>query len=192
MVVIIDNYDSFTYNLARYFEELECDVNVIKNDAISLQALTKINFNYLVISPGPCTPDQSGISIPAINHFFGQRPILGVCLGHQALVQARGGNVSRAKFIRHGKVSRIYTESGSTLFSECPEYFSATRYHSLLVSREDLPSNYRVTAWCKEFGVDEIMAIEDSENRAYGVQFHPESLLTEHGHQMLKNFLLNG
>nr|WP_136251415.1 aminodeoxychorismate/anthranilate synthase component II [Ningiella ruwaisensis] len=192
MVVIIDNYDSFTYNLARYFEELEHQVTVVKNDAITIEQLQRIEFDHLVISPGPCTPDESGISMPAIKAFTKHLPILGVCLGHQAIAQCAGANIVRAEFIRHGKTSTIQCNSHSRLFSHCPERFEATRYHSLIIDEQSLPEQFSISAWCHDFGKAEIMAIENANDRLYGVQFHPESLLTEHGHQILRNFLTLG
>ncbi|MFC4700957.1 anthranilate synthase component II [Glaciecola siphonariae] len=192
MVLIIDNYDSFTFNLARYFEELEQTVTVIKNDAKTLPELQHIEFEHLVVSPGPCTPNESGVSLAAIKAFSGNKPILGVCLGHQAIAQCAGANVVRAKHIRHGKTSNIQCDSASVLFRNCKPEFKATRYHSLLVERATLPKQFTVSAWCHDFSESEIMAIEDKQQRLYGVQFHPESLLTECGHQVLQNFLTLG
>jgi len=191
-VLIIDNYDSFTYNLARYFEELEQSVTVIKNDAYSIDDLHHMDFGHLVISPGPCTPNEAGISLAAIDAFKGKMPILGVCLGHQAIAQSLGAKVSRAQHIRHGKTSNIQCDSNSILFKQCNSPFQATRYHSLIVEESSLPSQFRVSAWCDDFNTREIMAIEDTKLRLYGVQFHPESLLTENGHQILQNFLTLG
>lgn len=192
MVVIIDNYDSFTYNLVRYFEELGQEVLLYKNNQITAQALSEMTFSHLVISPGPCTPNESGISLASIDLLKGKVPILGVCLGHQAIAQVMGGKVARAQNIRHGKTSTIRCVASSILFSECPEAFMATRYHSLIVDAASLPKSFEVTAWCDDFGENEVMAIEDQKNRLYGVQFHPESLLTEHGHRVLQNFLTYG
>jgi anthranilate synthase/aminodeoxychorismate synthase-like glutamine amidotransferase len=191
-VLIIDNYDSFTFNLARYFEELDQSVTVIKNDAMTLSELQHIEFDQLVISPGPCTPNESGISLSAIKAFTGKVPILGVCLGHQAIAQAMGAKVVRAAHIRHGKTSTIQCDPQSLLFCKCKPRFLATRYHSLIVDESSLPVQFNVSAWCSDFGSTEIMAIEDSKQRLYGVQFHPESLLTEYGHQVLQNFLTLG
>jgi anthranilate synthase/aminodeoxychorismate synthase-like glutamine amidotransferase len=192
VLLIIDNYDSFTYNLARYFEELGQKVTVVKNDAISIAELHKQTFDYLVISPGPCTPNEAGISLEAINAFTGHIPILGVCLGHQAIAQAAGANVTRAKHIRHGKTSNVDCDKQSRLFRNCKPSFLATRYHSLIVENGSLPKQFYVSAWCNDFVDSEIMAIENPEQRLYGVQFHPESLLTECGHQILQNFLTLG
>ncbi|MGQ8365990.1 anthranilate synthase component II [Glaciecola sp. 1036] len=192
MVVIIDNYDSFTFNLALYFEELDQSVVVYKNDQIDLNALYELKFDHLVISPGPCSPDESGISIPAISAFKGRKPILGVCLGHQAIAQQAGASIIRAKHIRHGKTSRVSTLNDSVLFNNCARSLSVTRYHSLIIDPDTLPDSFTVSAWCNDFEDTEIMAIEDRKNRVYGIQFHPESLLTEYGHQMLLNFVQNG
>ncbi|GLR72303.1 anthranilate synthase component II [Agaribacter marinus] len=192
MIIIIDNYDSFTYNLVRYFEELGQQVEVYKNDRISVDALINMTFDHLVISPGPCSPNESGMTLPIIEAFWGHKPILGVCLGHQAIAQHAGANIVTAKVVRHGKISTIKNAEGSLLFKECRSTFSATRYHSLLIDPNTLPNTFRVTAWCDDFGDKEIMAIEDKINRVYGVQFHPESLLTEFGHEILNNFILFG
>lgn len=192
MLVLIDNYDSFTFNLVRYFEELEQSVTVLKNDAVNVTQLLAMNFDQLVISPGPCTPNESGVSLAAIEALIGKVPILGVCLGHQAIAQVMGATVRQAKHIRHGKTSNIECETNSRLFAQCQKQFIATRYHSLIVAPETLPSTFKVSAWCHDFDEPEIMAIEDADNRLYGVQFHPESLLTEHGHQVLQNFLTLG
>lgn len=192
MVLIIDNYDSFTFNLARYFEELGQAVTVVKNDAATIDELHHLEFEHLVISPGPCTPLESGISLAAIAAFKGKRPMLGVCLGHQAIAHAMGANVTRARHIRHGKTSNIQCDPQSRLFVDCKPSFLATRYHSLIVEKSSLPSQFHVSAWCDDFDITEIMAIEDPELRLYGVQFHPESLLTDCGHQILHNFLTLG
>lgn len=192
MVLIIDNYDSFTFNLARYFEELGHTVTVIKNDAVTVEQLHHMAFDHLVISPGPCTPNESGISLAAIAAFTGKCPILGVCLGHQAIAQLMGAKVVRAKHIRHGKTSNIECDIESVLFVDCKARFVATRYHSLIVEASSLPNQFHVSAWCNDFDMLEIMAIEDRKLRLYGVQFHPESLLTDCGHQILQNFLTLG
>ncbi len=192
MLLIIDNYDSFTYNLARYFEELGQSVTVVKNDAITITELQQRVFDYLVISPGPCTPNEAGVSLAAIHAFKRKLPILGVCLGHQAIAQDAGANVVRAKHIRHGKTSNVQSDPQSVLFRNCKPSFLATRYHSLIVDNESLAEQFHVSAWCNDFEDTEIMAIEDAKQRLYGVQFHPESLLTECGHQILQNFLTLG
>jgi anthranilate synthase/aminodeoxychorismate synthase-like glutamine amidotransferase len=193
VILIIDNYDSFTHNLARYFEELGLNVKVIKNDSHSINEITDINFSHLVLSPGPCTPNESGICLPAIKRFAGKVPILGVCLGHQAIAQVFGASVVNAKHIRHGKTSLIAVEDNSSvLFDKCPSTFVVTRYHSLLVDETTLSDNFRVTGVCYTCGEREIMAIEDTQLKLYGVQFHPESLLTENGHLVLSNFISKG
>ncbi|WP_371193586.1 aminodeoxychorismate/anthranilate synthase component II [Glaciecola sp. SC05] len=192
MVLIIDNYDSFTFNLARYFEELQHSVTVVKNDATTIDELRHLNFDHLVISPGPCTPNESGISLAAISAFKGKCPILGVCLGHQAIAQHMGAKVTQAKHIRHGKTSNIQCDNQSILFADCKPRFIATRYHSLIVEKSSLPTQFHVSAWCDDCNMTEVMAIEDRKLRLYGVQFHPESLLTDCGHQILQNFLTLG
>lgn len=191
-MLIIDNYDSFTFNLARYFEELSQSVTVVKNDAINIEQLRQLEFDHLVLSPGPCTPNESGICLSAIGAFVGKTPILGVCLGHQVIAQQFGAQVVQATHIRHGKTSNIQCDSGSVLFANCKSQFLATRYHSLIVQESSLPSQFHVSAWCDDFGIKEVMAIEDPKLRIYGVQFHPESLLTDGGHQILQNFLTLG
>lgn len=191
MLLLIDNYDSFTHNLARYFVELGQDVKVVRNDEISLAEIDDISPDYLVISPGPCSPDESGISLQAIQSFHGQLPILGVCLGHQALGQVFGANVIRASNIKHGKTSQIL-HNQSVLFQDVPNPFIATRYHSLLLANDSIPPDFEVTAWCEEKDQIEVMAIEHIDLPSMGVQFHPESLLTESGHQILANFLRRG
>lgn len=191
MLLLIDNYDSFTHNLARYFVELGQDVKVVRNDEISLAEIDDISPDYLVISPGPCSPDESGISLQAIQSFHGQLPILGVCLGHQALGQVFGANVIRASNIKHGKTSQIL-HNQSVLFQDVPNPFIATRYHSLLLANHSIPPDFEVTAWCEEKDQIEVMAIEHIDLPSMGVQFHPESLLTESGHQILANFLRRG
>jgi anthranilate synthase/aminodeoxychorismate synthase-like glutamine amidotransferase len=193
VILIIDNYDSFTYNLARYFEELGQDVQVIKNDALAVNELANIAFSHLVLSPGPCTPNESGICLPAIERFAGKIPILGVCLGHQAIAQAYGATIARAQNILHGKTSPLtIVDDSSILFIDCPNTFEVTRYHSLIVDEGTLAKNFKVTGVCHNKGVREVMAIEDSALRLYGLQFHPESLLTENGHAVLNNFIRKG
>lgn len=185
MLVLIDNYDSFTYNLVQYFQVLKVEVKVFRNDEVTLDELEAMRPDYLVISPGPCTPKEAGISVTAIKHFAGKIPILGVCLGHQAIAAAFGGKIVRAKQIMHGKTSAIYHD-GQTIFKHLPNPFNATRYHSLAVERESLPACLAVSAWTKD---GEIMGIRHKKYFIEGVQFHPESILTENGLNLLKNFL---
>ncbi|GGW78770.1 anthranilate synthase component II [Alteromonas halophila] len=189
MLLLIDNVDSFTHNLARYFIELGQDVKVVRNNAISLDEIAACDPAYLVFSPGPCAPDQAGITLSAIARFAGNIPILGVCLGHQAIGQAFGANVVRAKEILHGKTSAI-SHSRQGLFAELPTPFTATRYHSLLLDADSIPDCLAVDAWhTDKFGDAEVMAIRHKTLPVWGVQFHPESLLTAHGHALLDNFL---
>lgn len=190
MLLMIDNYDSFTYNLVQYFGELGADVKVFRNDQITIEEIEKLNPDHLVISPGPCTPNESGISIEAIKHFAGKKPILGVCLGHQSIGQAFGGKIVHAKEIMHGKTSMIaHADTGA--FKNLNNPFEATRYHSLVIEQSSLPDCLEITSWTEnEDGtMDEIMGIRHKEYPIQGIQFHPESILTEHGHDMLKNFL---
>jgi len=185
MLLMIDNYDSFTFNLVQYLGELGADVNVVRNDEVSVADIERLNPERIVVSPGPCSPSEAGVSIPAINHFAGKKPILGVCLGHQAIGQAFGGRVIHARTLMHGKTSPI-EHSGAGVFSGLPSPFTATRYHSLAVERETLPACLEVTAWTAD---GEIMGLRHRDLAIEGVQFHPESILTEHGHAMLRNFL---
>jgi len=185
MLLVIDNYDSFTYNLVQYFGELGEDVQVFRNDDITLEGVEKLNPARIVVSPGPCTPNEAGISVPAIKHFAGKIPILGVCLGHQSIGQAFGGKIVHAKQLMHGKTSAIHHKS-SGVFTGLPADFSATRYHSLVIERESIPDCLEVTAWTDD---GEIMGVRHKTLPVEGVQFHPESILTEHGHALLKNFL---
>ncbi|MBU0912147.1 MAG: aminodeoxychorismate/anthranilate synthase component II [Gammaproteobacteria bacterium] len=187
MILLIDNYDSFTYNLVQYFAELGEQVLVRRNDEISLTQIAAIRPSSLVISPGPCSPDQAGISLAAIQHFAGQIPILGVCLGHQAIAQAFGAKVVRAKTVMHGKNSLIkHRDQG--LFKGLNNPLSVTRYHSLVVDKESVPADFSIEAWT-EADESEIMALSHKKLPVYGVQFHPEAILTEQGHQLLQNFL---
>jgi anthranilate synthase/aminodeoxychorismate synthase-like glutamine amidotransferase len=189
MLLLIDNYDSFTHNLARYFVELGQDVNVIRNDEIDCAGIVKLKPDYLVISPGPCTPDEAGISLSAIEQFAGKIPLLGVCLGHQAIGQVFGCKVSRAQNIKHGKTSVVH-HKGSALFEGISERFIATRYHSLILETHSISTEFNISAWCQDPGnALEVMAIEHRTLALAGVQFHPESLLTEFGHELLANFL---
>jgi anthranilate synthase component 2 len=185
MLLMIDNYDSFTYNLVQYFGELGEDVRVYRNDQIDLDQVQALGPDRICISPGPCTPNEAGITLGLISRFGGAIPILGVCLGHQAIGQAFGGTVIRAKELMHGKTSRIEHE-GQGVFAGLPRAFTATRYHSLAVRREDLPPCLEVTAWTPD---GEIMGLRHRELAVEGVQFHPESIATEYGHEMLRNFL---
>lgn len=189
-VVMVDNYDSFTYNLVQYLGELGADVTVVRNDEVSVDDIRALNPDKIVISPGPCTPKEAGISVATILDFAGKLPILGVCLGHQSIGRAFGGNIVHAKSIMHGKVSPVY-HSNSGVFKGLNNPFTATRYHSLVIDQKTLPDCLEVTAWTQdEYGnMDEIMGVRHKELDIEGVQFHPESILTEHGHDMLRNFL---
>ena len=191
-VLMIDNYDSFTYNLVQYLRELGAEVLVHRNDQITIEEIEALNPDRLMISPGPCTPNEAGISIAAIQHFAGKLPILGVCLGHQAIGQAFGGKVIRARQVMHGKTSPIY-HSGVGIFRNLPSPYTATRYHSLVVEKDSLPDCLEMTAWtCHEDGsVDEVMGMRHKTLPIEGVQYHPESILSEHGHALLENCLNN-
>ena len=190
MLLMIDNYDSFTYNLVQYLAEIGQEVEVVRNDKISIKEINKLNPRYIVISPGPCTPNEAGVSVEVIKTFAGRIPILGICLGHQSIGQAFGGNIVRAKQVMHGKTSMMY-HSDSGVFKGLSKPFEATRYHSLVIDQATLPNCLEVTAWTQnEDGIiDEIMGVRHKELAIEGVQFHPESILTEHGHALLKNFL---
>jgi anthranilate synthase component 2 len=189
MLLMIDNYDSFTFNLVQYFGELGADVRVHRNDEISIEQIEAMQPDQLVISPGPCTPNEAGISVAAIKHFAGKLPILGVCLGHQSIGQAFGGRIVHAREVMHGKTSPIY-HADCGVFSDLPNPFEATRYHSLVIDKATLPDCLEITAWTQQGdAMDEIMGVRHKTLDIQGVQFHPESILTEHGHQMLKNFL---
>ncbi|HIF9354525.1 TPA: aminodeoxychorismate/anthranilate synthase component II [Photobacterium damselae] len=190
MLLIIDNYDSFTYNLYQYFCQLGAEVKVVRNDEIDIAGIEALNPTHLVISPGPCTPNEAGISLAAIQHFAGKLPILGVCLGHQAMAQAFGATIVRAKQAMHGKTSPI-THTDQSVFHGLNNPLTVTRYHSLVVQADTLPSEFMVTAWTttSDGKRDEIMGICHKELALEGVQFHPESILTEQGHQLLANFL---
>ena len=185
MLLMIDNYDSFTYNLVQYFAEIGQEVEVVRNDKISIEEINKLNPRYIVISPGPCTPNEAGISLSLIEAFKGKIPILGVCLGHQSIGQAFGGKIIHAQTIMHGKTSKI-SHNNKGVFRGIKDPFIATRYHSLVIDRESLPDCFDVTAWTDD---NEIMGIKHKELAIEGVQFHPESILSEHGHDLLKNFL---
>ncbi|RZK06024.1 MAG: aminodeoxychorismate/anthranilate synthase component II [Pantoea sp.] len=189
MLLLIDNYDSFTWNLYQYFCELGAQVQVVRNDAITLEQMAALPLTHLVISPGPCTPSESGISLAAIRHFAGQLPVLGVCLGHQAIAQAYGAQVVRARQVMHGKTSAIQ-HTGQGVFRILNNPLTVTRYHSLIVQRGSLPDAFEVTAWTMRDGEpDEIMGFRHKTLALEGVQFHPESILSEQGHQLLRNFL---
>ncbi|MEC5397716.1 aminodeoxychorismate/anthranilate synthase component II [Uliginosibacterium sp. H1] len=185
MLLMIDNYDSFTYNLVQYFGELGADVRVHRNDQITLEQIEAMRPDKIVISPGPCSPNEAGISVPTIRHFAGKLPILGVCLGHQSIGAAFGGKIIHAKRLMHGKTSPIQHEN-TGVFKGLPNPFTATRYHSLAIERETCPDCLEVTAWTED---GEIMGVRHKTLAIEGVQFHPESIMTEGGHQLLKNFL---
>ncbi len=191
MLIMIDNYDSFTYNVVQYLSELGATVEVYRNDEISVAEIAEKNPSHVVISPGPCTPNEAGISLQVVERFAGQIPLLGVCLGHQSIAQAFGGKVVRAKQVMHGKTSSVYHNSAG-VFAGLPNPFTATRYHSLVV--DQLPDCIEVTAWTQtETGErDEIMGIRHKQLCVEGVQFHPESVLSEHGHDLLRTFLSFG
>lgn len=189
-VVMVDNYDSFTYNLVQYFGELGAEVVVVRNDQVSVADIAALNPNKIVISPGPCTPKEAGVSVETILHFAGKIPLLGVCLGHQSIGYAFGGNIIHAKQIMHGKTSPVY-HSDTGVFKGLSNPFTATRYHSLVIEQSTLPECLEVTAWTQDEngGIDEIMGVRHKTLDIEGVQFHPESILTEHGHDLLRNFL---
>lgn len=190
MLLMIDNYDSFTYNVVQYLGELKADVKVVRNDELSLDQLIALKPERLVISPGPCTPKEAGVSVASIDAFAGKIPVLGICLGHQSIGQAFGGKVVRARAVMHGKTSMIH-HNNEGVFRNLPTPFEATRYHSLVIERESLPDCLEVTAWTEtEDGqLDEIMGVRHRDYAIEGVQFHPESILTQHGHRLLQNFL---
>jgi len=190
MLLMIDNYDSFTYNLVQYFGELGQEVKTVRNDEISIEEIEEISPEFIVISPGPCTPNEAGISLDVIKYFTGKIPILGVCLGFQSLVQAFGGKIIGAKEIMHGKVSEvIHKDIG--VFKNLKSPLNATRYHSLVADQSSLPECFEITSWTENINnqLDEIMGVRHKEYALEGVQFHPESILTEHGHEMLDNFI---
>lgn len=189
-ILMIDNYDSFTYNVVQYLGELGADVQVIRNDEMTIEQIEALQPERIVISPGPCTPNEAGVSVPVLKHFAGKLPILGVCLGHQSIGQAFGGEVVRARQVMHGKTSPVYHEHDG-VFDGLPDPLTVTRYHSLVVRKETLPDCLEVTAWTRsEDGQpDEIMGLRHRQYMIEGVQFHPESILTEQGHELLANFL---
>ena len=190
MILMIDNYDSFTYNLVQYFGELGADVKVVRNDEISIAEISALAPEKIIISPGPCTPNEAGVSIETLKTFAGKIPMLGVCLGHQAIGQAFGGKVIRAPFVMHGKTSPIHHKNIG-VFTGLKNPFQATRYHSLVIEKESIPDCLEITAWTQneDGSMAEIMGVKHKTLAIEGVQFHPESILTEHGHDMLRNFL---
>lgn len=190
MLLMLDNYDSFTYNLVQYLGELDADVRVYRNDQISIAEIEALQPERIVVSPGPCTPNEAGISVPLIQHFAGKVPILGVCLGHQCIGQAFGGRIVRAGHVMHGKLSDVHHRGGG-VFAKLPTPFAATRYHSLVIDRGRLPQCLEITAWTERADgtLEEIMGVRHRSLDVEGVQFHPESILSEHGHQLLENFI---
>jgi len=190
MLLMIDNYDSFTYNLVQYFGELGADVHVHRNDKITIEEIEALNPEKIVISPGPCTPNEAGVSLEVIKHFAGKKPILGVCLGHQSIGQAFGGEIVHAGEIMHGKTSPIY-HNDTSVFKGLNNPVVATRYHSLVINKDSIPDCFDITAWTQneDGSIDEVMGIQHKTLPIEGVQFHPESILTEQGHELLKNFL---
>ena len=192
MLLMIDNYDSFTYNVAQYLGELGAEVKVYRNDAISIEEIESLEPQQIVISPGPCTPNEAGISMQVISHFAGKKPILGICLGHQSIGQSFGGKIVRAGKVMHGKLSSIQHD-GKGVFKDLEKSFTATRYHSLVIDKTSVPDCLEVTAWTedKDGNIDEIMGVRHKSLDVEGVQFHPESILSEEGHRLLNNFLLN-
>lgn len=187
MILMIDNYDSFTYNIVQYCLELGADLKIIRNDEMTIEQIEKLHPQKIIISPGPATPNEAGVSLEVIKHFAGKIPILGICLGHQAIGQAFGGKVIRAKNMMHGKTSKIKQNNQTCIFAGLPEEFTMTRYHSLVVENKDLPDEIVVTSKSADDG--EIMSLEIKDKQIYGVQFHPESILSEYGHEILDNFL---
>lgn len=190
MILMIDNYDSFTYNLVQYFGELGADMKVVRNDEITVEEIAALAPEKIVISPGPCTPNEAGVSIETLKAFAGKIPLLGVCLGHQSIGQAFGGKVIRAPFVMHGKTSPVY-HNNTGVFEGLKNPFQATRYHSLVIEKESIPDCLEITAWTQneDGSMGEIMGVKHKTLAVEGVQFHPESILTEHGHDMLRNFL---
>ncbi len=190
MILVIDNYDSFTYNLVQYLGELKAEVKVVRNDEIPVEAIDEIAPERIMLSPGPCTPNEAGISLAILKRYAGKLPIMGVCLGHQAIGQSFGGRIIRAKEIMHGKTSLIHHKNVG-LFAGLSQAYTATRYHSLVIEKASLPDCLEITAWTETATgeIDEIMGVRHRNLAIEGVQFHPESILTEHGHAMLQNFL---
>jgi anthranilate synthase component 2 len=190
MILMIDNYDSFTYNVVQYLAELKADVKVYRNDEITIAEIEKLAPEKIVISPGPCTPNEAGVSVECINAFGGKIPILGICLGHQSIGQAFGGKIIRAKQVMHGKTSMIHHDN-TGVFKDLSNPFEATRYHSLVIEQSSMPDCLEVNAWTEndDGSLDEIMGVRHKQLAIEGVQFHPESILTQHGHDLLNNFL---
>ena len=190
MLLMIDNYDSFTFNLVQYLQTLGAEVKVVRNDALGVDEIAALQPSHIVVSPGPCTPNEAGVSLEVIRRLGAATPVLGVCLGHQSIGQVYGGNVIRAGNIMHGKTSKIRHE-GKGVFAGLPDGYEATRYHSLVVDKARLPAELEITAWTEnaDGSMEEIMGLRHREHPVEGVQFHPESILTQHGHALLKNFL---
>jgi len=187
MVLMIDNYDSFTYNVVQYCRELGADLKIIRNDELTIDEIKALNPEKIILSPGPSTPDEAGVTLDVIKEFADSTPIFGICLGHQSIAQAFGGEVIRAKNMMHGKTSQVEVDVETPIFKDLPNEFRATRYHSLTVNKENLPDNIIATSHSKDD--DEIMSLQIKDKPIYGVQFHPESIMSEHGHEMLDNFL---
>lgn len=190
MLLMIDNYDSFTYNVVQYFGELGADVRVYRNDEITIDEIKALDPDHIVISPGPCTPNEAGVSVAVLEQFAGVKPLFGICLGHQSIAQAFGGYVIRAKEVMHGKTSMIH-HNNQGVFKDLPNPFEATRYHSLVIDKDRLPDCLEITSWTEDAdgNIDEIMGVRHRDFVIEGVQYHPESILTENGHAQLKNFL---
>jgi len=187
MILMIDNYDSFTYNIVQYCRELGADLKIIRNDEMSVEEIERLNPEKIIISPGPASPDEAGVTLEVIEHFKDKLPILGICLGHQSIAQVFGGNVVRAKNMMHGKTSKMKQTMACEIFKDLPKEFVATRYHSLIVDKDTLPNNIQATAYSEDD--DEIMALRIKDRDIYGVQFHPESIMSEYGHEIIGNFL---
>jgi len=187
MILMIDNYDSFTYNIVQYCLELKADLKIVRNDELTLEQIIELNPSKIIISPGPATPNEAGVCLDVIKYFSGKKPIFGICLGHQAIAQAFGAKVVRAKNLMHGKTSKIKVLKDTKIFDGLPNEFIQTRYHSLIVEKQNLPEEIIVTS--KSLDDDEIMSLEIKDKNVFGVQFHPESILSEYGHKMFENFL---
>lgn len=187
MILMIDNYDSFTYNIVQYCLELKADLKIVRNDELTLEQIIELNPSKIIISPGPATPNEAGVCLDVIKYFSGKKPIFGICLGHQAIAQAFGAKVVRAKNLMHGKTSKIKVLKDTKIFDGLPNEFTQTRYHSLIVEKQNLPEEIIVTS--KSLDDDEIMSLEIKDKNVFGVQFHPESILSEYGHKMFEDFL---
>ncbi|MDX4067063.1 aminodeoxychorismate/anthranilate synthase component II [Aliarcobacter skirrowii] len=187
MILMIDNYDSFTYNIVQYCLELKADLKIVRNDELTLEQIIELNPSKIIISPGPATPNEAGVCLDVIKYFSGKKPIFGICLGHQAIAQAFGAKVVRAKNLMHGKTSKIKVLKDTKIFDGLPNEFTQTRYHSLIVEKQNLPEEIIVTS--KSLDDNEIMSLEIKDKNVFGVQFHPESILSEYGHKMFENFL---